>query len=51
MFRFNSLGAARAFRDRVMKAMRIIMMEDALFAVVTMSVGERFITAGYEEVV
>jgi len=48
MFKFNTIGMAKSFSDRCTKSMFIILGDDKLYWVVTMSKANKLINAGYE---
>lgn len=49
MMRFNTLSGAKAFQDRAIKAMMILLGDDQLFWVVSLAEGARLQESGYEE--
>jgi hypothetical protein len=48
MFKFNSLAAATSFANRTIKPHAIILGDDELFWVVSLSTMERLLRQGYE---
>lgn len=48
MFKFNTPGMAQSFAERCEKLMFVIMGDDNLYWVVTMSKANQLIKAGYE---
>ncbi len=49
-FKFNTLIKARAFQDRAVKAMMIILGDDDCYWVVTLVDGERLQKLGYTSI-